>query len=395
MDKKVVKIIVTGARRYRLLDLLIKKDIECERVTDKNEQLILYTHRSNEQYISILAEGLSCEVRLCEREGKNKSLKSKLLMHSGLIFGLVISALVCYYFAGVILRINIENDDPKIKADIISVLNENGLHIGSLKKDFDFIKLERELKGKVDGISWAGISVQGSTLVVDTINNIPIPESDNKRMPCNVIALYDSVIDKTEVFCGELKVSSGSAVRAGDIIISGEQTKLIKVGKDDKETEVKSYIRADGRVYGTFYKYAEFYYPYEETINTPTGKAQTVSYLNIFDTDIPLFFSKPEGNYSYKATKKPLKLFGRELPLAVTDVEYSEFTEALNTYTDEMIDEKIEKSAANYEEEILDDYEIIDSKRDISRTDKGVKVKLEYTLYGEIGEQVDIYLNKQ
>ncbi|MBR6338469.1 MAG: sporulation protein YqfD [Ruminococcus sp.] len=387
---------VSGAKRYKLLDLMIDRGIECDGIIDTDEQLCLYTHRKNKPYIISACSKYGCEYAIDE-DGVTKARRyiAFALLHSGLVLGIALSLILCSVFSSMILRIKIDNADEQIKADILSVLDTNGLHIGSFKSDFDFVKLERELNGKVPGISWAGISVQGSTLVVDTIDNIPKPRSDNSRLPCNVVALCDCTVEKAQVFCGDLNVTIGSGVRAGDILISGERKKLIKADKDDKETEVTQYMRASGHVYGEFEKQAEFFFPYEEAVNTPTGKTMTVSYLNIFDADIPLFFKDIEGNYIYKAIREPLEVFGCELPVAITEVEYSEYVEAINTYTDEEINKKIEKSIQNYEASFLSTYEIRDKQQDISKTDKGVTLKLKYTLYGEIGEQADIYLNKE
>ena len=388
--------VISGIQRYKAIKNLIKQGIECEGINDKDEQIRLSSHGSNHKRIIKTCKKLGCEVEYTDNSSSCKSYRVGILKsHAGLIMGLALSAVLCFIFSRMILKIDIENDNEQVRADILSVLDENGLHIGSLKSDFDFVKLERELKGKVQGISWAGISVQGSTIVIDTIDNIPKPKTDNKRLPCNVIALHDCIIDKAEVFCGDLNVRIGSGVRAGDILISGERKKLIKSGKDDKETEVTQYMRASGRVYGTFEKTAEFFFPYEEEINTKTGKTIDVSYLNIFDADIPLFLKDIEGNYTYKADRKPLVIFGYELPIALIEVGYSEYVEAINTYTDEEIDKKIAESTKSYEESFLKDFEIKDMKKTVKKEENGVLLTLRYTLYGEIGEQADIYLNKQ
>lgn len=393
-QKGICILTISGAKRYKLLNKIISSDIECEQIYDKDEQLSLSCSKKAVKQIKALAKGCGLDIKETINNSRLAAVKKHLLSHLGLMCGILLSAMLSLILSNMILRIKIENDDPNIKADILSVLDENGLHIGSFTNDFDYVKLERTLKSKVDGISWAGISVQGSTLVIDTIDNIPIPKSDNKRLPCNVVSLYDGVLEKAEVFSGELKVKVGSGIRAGDIIISGEQIKLTEQEKDKEPNEIKTYTRASGRIYGTFEKKAEFYFPYEQIVNTPTGKTEKHSYLNIFDTDIPLFFDDLEGKYTYKTHKKPLTIFGFELPLAVTDVEYNEYIEAVNYYTDEQISEMIEKSKTNYEQSFLSSFEIKDAKKKINNTNDGVSVSVTYTLYGEIGEQVDIYLNK-
>ena len=53
-----------------------------------------------------------------------------------------------------------------------------------------------------------------------------------------------------------------------------------------------------------------------------------------------------------------------------------------------------EEAMKKYEQSILSEFEIKSVKKDISKENEGIRAKLTYTLYGEIGEQVDIYLNK-
>ena len=387
------KFIITGKDRLKLLNKLIKNDIQCEEIVEKNESVIFITSHYYVKDILSLCDAFDCKAEVIGGI-KRKAVFKKVIYHSGLVFGLMLALGLSFLLDKMVLKIDIQTDDIDAKRSIMSVLNENGIHIGSFYKDHDMIKLERELKSKVDEISWAGISVQGSTMVIDTLPFIPAPESDTRRLPCDVVALYDCVIEKAEVYCGELKVCIGSGVRAGDILISGKSEKVLFQGDKEKEQTITAYDRANGKIYGTFEKKYEMFFPYEEYKNTLTGKSEKVSYLNVFDADIPLFINGPKGSYTYTYEKEPLIVLGFELPIAKTDVTYNEYVSALNTFTDEEIDDQISSWQQRIEQSFINDFEIKDSDLTLKKTDKGTYALLTYKLYGEAGRQADIYVKK-
>ena len=389
------KFIVTGKDRLKLLNRLLDKGIMCQEIVEKNESICFEALNRDKKAVFALASDLDCKLTSDNIASLSGVLK-KSLIHCGFVIGLLMSIALAFLLNGTILQIKIETDNEDARRHILSVLDENGVHILSFYKDFDMIKLERELKTKVDEISWAGISIHGSTMVIDTLDYIPPPESDNKRMPCNVVAEYDCVIEKCEVYEGTLSVWIGSGVRAGDVIISGKGEKTITKKEKDKVSEIHipTYTRASGKVYGQFSKTAGFFFPYEEYVNTYTGKQKNVSFLDVFDVSIPLFYGRVSGDYTVTSKTRPLVVLGKELPISIKDVCYSEYVSALNTYTDKQIDEKIDVTLKNYEESFLKGFEMRDKKTNINRTDKGVYVNAEYTLYGEIGAQSDIYVKK-
>ena len=91
-------------------------------------------------------------------------------------------------------------------------------------------------------------------------------------------------------------------------------------------------------------------------------------------------------------------------PVSLQEPIYNEGSESIyimdqikdQKNTDELWAENItiEEAMKKYEQGILSEYEIKGVKKDISKENEGIRAKLTYTLYGEIGEQVDIYLNK-
>ena len=393
MNSALTKVTLTGKDAKKVINYALERSFPIEDLREVNSEFVFYTSEKNALKIKKLCLKYECSCEIpCKKD--TPAILKIVSRHPGFFTGLVISAICAYVFSGMILSIRIDNNSIKVRNDILGVLSEKGIGIGSYTDELEPVKLERELKAKVPGISWAGISAQGSTLIIDTIDNVPIPESDSKRLPCNVVALHDCVIDDVQVYNGDLNVSIGSGVRAGDIIISGVRNEEISTGKDKKPKKVKKYLRADGKVFGTFEKTLELDLKYKDTQLIPTGNTQKVKYIDIFGAHIPLFINRPEGEYSFNATTDQLTIFGFELPVAVTDVKYDEYNETEVTYSKDQLLKKTQQAISDYQNNFLKNYEIIDIKKNIKETKTGIKATVTFMARGEIGEQVDIFLNK-
>ena len=77
--------------------------------------------------------------------------------------------LSCFYLSNVVVRFDILSDDENIRKGVMSVLKEEGVETGTYIPSIDLIVTERALKQKVEGISWAGITRKGDTLIIDVI----------------------------------------------------------------------------------------------------------------------------------------------------------------------------------------------------------------------------------
>lgn len=63
----------------------------------------------------------------------------------------------------------------------------------------------------------------------------------SNRLPSNLVAKRDAVIDKAEVFDGELKTTVGSAVLKGETLVSGVVVNEKVRYKDGKRSKRNAY----------------------------------------------------------------------------------------------------------------------------------------------------------
>lgn len=321
---------------------------------------------------------------------------SKVLWKKGMMIGCAVSWLLIMLLSGTVFSFEILNDSPKVRRDILSVLYENGITAGSSIKNIDMTVIERDLKHKVKDISWAGISIKGCKMIIDTVNNIPKPKYTQTRLPSNLVACENGVIERVVLSDGQLMKPVGSGVVKGDIIVSGRvvSDRVYYKGGVEQHDIHKRYARSIGTVYGTFERTFSFTQPYSRSIKVRSDNVVKNRYITLFDTVIPIGFDKSGEFACISSESSSPTLFGLELPLSFT-------TELLEGYTvrDIPLSENQARWEATaridaYEKNFLSDYLIKDRKITAESTENGINMTAVYTLYGEISEEVEFFVDK-
>ncbi len=376
------------------LKYISAEGIPCFEMQQKGETLYLSCMAERRRQLEEFMEQHGIEYR---RTGSRGIIfKIKKLLRPGLILGGLAAAAAVIFLSNVVFRFEILSDDPEIRSGIMAVLDENGVKGGSFIPSLDLTVLERELKQNVEGISWAGISCDGTTLIIDVIANVEKPEQLRTRMPSDLVAKCDAVIDKVEVYDGQLMTTVGSGVRKGDVLVSGKivtEKITYENGKEIRDEKVR-YARSLGKIYGTFTRRETFTQPFEIQRRQPTGEEKDLKYLSVCDIDIPLFFGGSKGRYSETSDVRNISLFGLETPLNIKNVHLEEFYYRTETLDKEQAKAEAEKQEERFRNNFLCGYEIkkVDKKEKI--TENGVEITAEYTLYGEISEEMEFFMPK-
>ena len=390
-----IKYRIVGDNYARFYRRMLECDLPCNKLSESGSVLTFEISVEYARQAEQLCDELGLEYEIISKQGMFVKLR-RMLSHKGLIVGAVFVLVISVMLSNVVLRFRILCDDNNTKKAIMAVLKENGVQAGSYIPDLDLAFLERELKQHVDEISWAGISVSGSTLVIDTVENVDKPESRKIRMPCDLIAEHDAVIDKVEIYDGQLLKTVGSAVSKGDVIVSGRvvnESVEYKDGKEIKDTDTK-YVRAFGKVYGTFEQTVTVTQPFSEVQKNISDEEKKRYYLRLFDIQLPIFASAPKGNYESSTEYNGLKLFGIDIPLGINTVTLSEYNYSEHMLTKEEARKKAELQLKKHENNFFEDYEIKAKNTNIEVTDEGVKLKAVYTLYGEIAKESEFFIEK-
>lgn len=361
--------------------------------------------KDGELTLTVSAEYASRFLKVCKRSGCNAkmlytfgaiSFLQKLIQRSGLIIGMMVSAIMMYHYSDVVIQLKVDTEDETLRTQVIEVLRDEGITTGTYIPDIDLVIAERALKRKIDDISWAGITRTGCGLSIDIVKNIKPVKGIATGMPCHLIACENGVIEEVELLDGELKKCIGSGVVKGDMIVSGDYITEEDQWHEGETIHVQhhNYVRSIGKINGTFERVMTFEQPFEEIVKVKIPSTQSLYSIRYFDMDIPLLSSKPDGFFTSSDKLYNSGIFGYEFPLSLNKSELTEYDRVPVTLSEDEAFSRAEDMTEKYEKNFLHEYELKDKKITKTRTDSGVKLSVRYTLYGSIVKESEFFVPK-
>lgn len=301
----------------------------------------------------------------------------------GIVAGIVLCVLGIFFMSNIALRVRIvgansEESEKKIR----DLAAQEGIKAGAYIPSMNFLKLEARLFELSDDIAWVSIGHSGSVITI----NVSMPtigvESEERRIPCNIVASRDGVIVKADVLVGEFTSLIGSAVKKGDLLVSGivENSNGMAYYRHSIASIIAEYtqtITLEQGLYDADISDSETFY---------------VKYLSFFELDIPMT-AKPDMSKSYIVAERsePVKLLGIALPISVKTVEYTEQTSKIKAYTVQEAENILYERLESYEEYILASQEIISKNIEVEQIDGIVRLMADYTLRGDICQDSEIF----
>lgn len=360
---------------------------------------------NNEINLSVSILNCKAIVRLCKensysivrvKDGDAIKALRRFKHRPALLISLCLVLLAIIYLKDIVLRFDIINENESIRSDIMNVLTEEGVTAGSYIPEIRLVEVERALKQRVDGISWAGITRKGNTLIIDVIENIPAVKGSFSRFPTNLVAKENATVEKIMLLDGQVKTIIGSGVCKGDIIISGtveNKRSTWKDGKETIETNVR-YTRSMGTVEGTFERTVTFEQPLDDVVKKVTGNVYSQSYFQLFSADIPLFFKQRVGNYYTEEKLSSAHIGDVTLPFGIKTLTFKEYDYKPVRYTQQEAAERAKSKCERYERNFLSEYKIKNKDVKTVCNEKSVKIEVTYKLYGNICEESAFFIAK-
>lgn len=346
------------------------------------------------------AKKMGCQVKVLDKGGLARFFGT-LHKRSGLILGAVIWTAFVLAAKDYVLSIEVMTDDERVKSDVLRLLAENGCSAGAYIPDLKKVELERMLKQRTEGVSWAGISVTDSTLIVDVYSNKEQPQMFYNRMPSDLVAVRDAVVERVEVLDGVLVTTVGSGVVRGDKLVSGTVPVTRKTVADDPELgriiveeQSEKYVRSLGKVYGRYTDEQTFVQPLSETSLVHTGKAVKLKKLRIFGAEIPLYMERPDGYSTLSEGYEPLGIAGSELPVGIAYEQCEPLCFSEVRYTEEQAAERVRRLKIAYEENFLSDCEIRSCEEKLEYRDGCAVLEVKYEVCGLISEEKQFFTVK-
>ncbi len=223
----------------------------------------------------------------------------KIALLSAIIFVLTVVILNQFVWG---IKVRGNHKIPKEK--IISVLNESGLKIGTLKSKINQQQLKKDSLLKIPELAWLWVDKKGSMIVVDVREKIetpPIPSSDDYY---NIVASKDAIVSEMTVKEGVPVVEPGETVLAGTTLVTGK----IPVPVKQLTRYVKAVATVNARVW---YEEKELF----STISTTrheTKNTKNQYTINFFGKKLRLFHKDniPFKEYDLEEKNYGLSGFG-------------------------------------------------------------------------------------
>lgn len=181
--------------------------------------------------------GIPFEIR--KKEGL-PFLFQKYRFRFGIFIGILCYALLLLWASSVIWSVRIVGLDGGSDAAVLEKLDDMGLGVGKKKKYVDPTGIANRYMIENGEFSYMAINLLGNCaeVVVRPQKEVKAPKKD---VPSSIVAGYDGLIERIELYSGRILIDSGGVVQKGQVVVSG----LLPDEKDGTYT----LVRADARVF--------------------------------------------------------------------------------------------------------------------------------------------------
>ena len=332
-------------------------------------------------------------IRLVKKSGFPFVLR-EILKHQFFIAGVVLFVTVMLVLGRFIWNIRLEGNYMNSDDTLYKYLSKSGITYGARISGIDCEALEAQIRRDFDDIIWVSAAIHGTSLEIDVRENsdevVDVPEGS----PSNIVALYDGTVYSIIVRNGTPAVKPLSAVKKGDVLISGIVTTL----NESSEPIKQEAVYADGEVkllVGLEYAdvVSRTYIKKEYT-----GNSYKSVRLRFFNKALAFDFYREKYEHSDVVTSSGnLCLYQNfYLPFGADTTYYSEYTLSESVYTDEKLECILNESFSNYLEKLREKgIQIIENNVTITINDEQAQMSgMVYVIASECGrEEIGIEYN--
>ena len=231
-----VDVRVTGFFTERFVNLCFAKSVflwKLKRVS--SGEIEARISRSDFKKLKAIARASKCKVKVSRKRGipfvLNRYKKRKVFAITFMVVAILIFGLTRFVW-----NIEIDCDGEINKNEVMKILNKNGIEEGKLISKIDTNKVINEICMKEEDISWCGIKIRGTNVIVSLEKAVLKENIIDENSICDIVAKKDGIITKITARNGSLVAKEGDLVREGDVLISnlieGKYTEARQVNAD-------------------------------------------------------------------------------------------------------------------------------------------------------------------
>lgn len=278
---------------------------------------------------------------------------------------------------------------------IYEILENNGVKVGKIKNNFYDRKesIINKIRLDVEEISWVGIEIKGTNLIVDIKKSISKKDEkekednvnqDNVFKDNNIYANKDGKISKITVYSGTARKVVGDEVKEGDLLVEGIM--------EGKYTGIREVIPNAEILIEKEIKYEK---EKNQKIELKEKTGNVVNKVEIYINNFKINLSKTLLNFENYDTireNKRVKLFSNfYLPINFSFVKFEEWKMVekvynINELKDILYSEIDEQFKSEYD---ISDFEKIDIEEQTNEEDGKLKLTITYKVQEKIGTKRD------
>ncbi len=303
---------------------------------------------------------------------------------TGLLAGFILFIAALAILPNFIWNVQIVGNEAIPSGTIYEALAELGVREGVPRKSIDSGEIRAKLPLKVGGISWASVNVEGVRATAEISE--AVEHEAKEKPPCNLVALRDGIITKTEVINGALVTGPGVSVAKGQLLVSGVV---------EYKNQTSAFKAAEGVIAARTNRTFSVFVPLKNTKTVKTGKTQKRCVVSFLGADIPLFIGNVSGDYIKKDSCYVYSKNDMYIPIKFYNSTFYKTKQNHYTLTE---NEAIKLAEQKLNEFIENDKRIlgvISSQDSITVNHEGVTVIRKAVVEENIAEEVLLLFNSQ
>lgn len=250
----------------------------------------------------------------------------RLIRRKPLFIAFILSILFLFIISNVVWQVRVTGVPKEIEDQIVSQLNEYGIHPGAWMLTLDSPKeIQQNLLNDIPELLWVGVDQRGTTLSLEGVEKIVV-KKDPPEEPRHLIATKKGVIKNMYVSQGVPKVAVNDFVERGDVLVSGRlDDREEEIGEESEKRKIRL-VPADGEIIANTWYEMTVTVPLHSNRETLTGNQKTRYFVKIGDFQLPVWGWKdpPYENIHRETNERPLYFFKWELPIQLVETTLSE-----------------------------------------------------------------------
>lgn len=372
-----VKIRVWGFAPQRFINLCSKKGILLWNIEKQEDVYTMCVSLQSFYLLRPVARKTKVRVVISERYGLPFFVPG-MLRRKAFLAGLFLAVAFWLISSLFVWDIQVTGNCQVTDDVFFAFLEQEGVHTGMRRDGLDIGELEKQIRRNFSQVTWTSGRLDGTRLVIEVKeNDMPIPKEarDTTDTGKDLVAEYDGVITDMIVRCGVPKVSVGSKVAKGDLLVEGR----IPIYAEDGTVREYRPVTSDADIViehtGTFHAYLAADYVRKRY----TGRQKQCYFLHFGDWEW-----RPERKVSFlqydsvleTCSVKALEYLG--IPCTIGRITYREYQKTEYCYTTVEAKTVLQKK-------IMDFLETLDEKG-VQIISKDVKIETKHAGWSVHGE---------